>query len=88
MHRVEIEKAKVCAENIAPIIRDMVAKSGRDMSFHAVAMVLEAGEIRMLRSRSTWQAIRVQRGLAAAATRCNRVSYAKLRADETDRFPT
>ncbi len=88
MHRVKIEKAKVRAENIAPIIRDIIAKSGGDMSYRAVAMVLEAREIRMLRSRSTWQAVRVQRVLAAAATRCNRVSYGKLRADETDRFPT
>ncbi len=73
---MKIEKGKVRAENIAAIIRDIIA------------MVLEAREIRMLRSKSTWQAVRVQRVLAAAATRCNRVSYRKLRADETDRFPT
>ncbi len=39
---VKIAKAKNRAQNIAPVIREIIAKGGGDMSLRAVAMVLEA----------------------------------------------
>ncbi len=62
---LELERAKGRAENIAPIIRDIMAKGG-DMSLRAVAIVLEARGIRTPRGGSRRQAVQVQRVLAAA----------------------
>ncbi|MGE5421619.1 MAG: recombinase family protein [Syntrophothermus sp.] len=59
------EKAKSRAANIAPIIREIMVKGG-DMSLRAVAMVLEARGIKTPRGGSRWQAVQVQRVLAAA----------------------
>ncbi len=61
----KIEKAKSRSANIAPIIRDIMAKGG-DMSLRAVAMVLEARGIKTPRGGSKWQVVQVQRVLAAA----------------------
>lgn len=63
----KIEKAKNRADNIAPVIRDVLAKGGEGMSLRAVAMVLEARGIKTPRGGSKWQVVQVQRVLAAAA---------------------
>ncbi len=62
----KIEKAKSRAANIAPVIREIMANGG-DMSLRAVAMVLEARGIKTPRGGSRWQAVQIQRVLAAAA---------------------
>lgn len=62
----KIEKAKNRAGNIAPVIREIMAKGG-GMSLRAVAMVLEARGVKTPRGGSSWQAVQVQRVLAGAA---------------------
>ncbi len=63
---IACRKAKNRAANIAPVIRDILAKGG-NMSLRAVAIILEARGIKTPRGGSKWQAVQVQRVLAAAA---------------------
>lgn len=62
----KIERAKNRAANLAPIIRDILAK-GDGMSLRAVAMVLEARGIKTPRGGLRWQPVQVQRVLAMSS---------------------